>query len=85
MSKKLPSYILDPDAVLKDVPTDTKWRHSLPNYDKATQLFHKHSSTHHAPGSLEDMVQNLVKNWEKGLFYILIPYYFNEFVCRSES
>jgi hypothetical protein len=68
MSEKLPSYLSDPNAVLKDVPSDVKWRDSLPNYDKPNQLFEQHKTTSHPPGSLEDIVQNLVKNWEKGLF-----------------
>jgi hypothetical protein len=66
MSGTLPSYLSDPDAVLKDLSTDIKWRNSLPNYDKANQLFQKHKSTNHKPGSIEDIVQNIVKNWEKG-------------------
>jgi len=76
MSTKLPSYVLDPDAVLKDISSDIKWRYSLPNYDKPNQLFQKHKSTNHTYGSLEDIVQNLVKNWEKGLFYILFLFTF---------
>ncbi len=70
MSTKLPSYLSDPDAVLKDVSTDIKWRYGIPNYDKPNKLFQQHKTTNHSPGSLEDIVQNLVKNWEKGLFYI---------------
>ena len=66
MSSNLPSYLSDPNIVLNDVATDTKWRTSLPNYDKANKLFQQHKTTNHLPGSLEDIVQNLVKNWEKG-------------------
>jgi hypothetical protein len=57
----------DSNAVLKENSQDIKWRHSLPNYDKADLLFQKHKTTNHQPGSIEDLVQNLVKNWEKGL------------------
>ena len=66
MSTKLPAYALDPDAVLKDRPVDIKWRYSIPTYDKVNKLFAKHKITNHSPGSLEDIVQNIVKNWEKG-------------------
>jgi len=66
MSRELPSYVLDPNAVLKDVSVDIKWRNSLPNYDKANKLFENYKKSNHSPGSLEDIVQNLIKNWEKG-------------------
>jgi hypothetical protein len=64
----LPRFCLDKNAVLKDVPSDVKWRYSFPNYDKPNKLFEQHKTTNHSPGSLEDIVQNLVKNWEKGFF-----------------
>ena len=62
----LPTYAQDQDAVLKDVSSDVKWRTGVPNYTKAHQLFDKYKTTNHKAGSLEDIVQNLVKNWEKG-------------------
>ncbi len=68
MSSELPSYLTDSNAVLKETSKDIKWRNSLPNYDKANQLFEKHKTTNHQSGSIEDLVQNLVKNWGKGLF-----------------
>ena len=71
MSTKLPAYTLDPDAVLKQSPADTKWRHSVPSYDKVIALFEKHKITNHSPASLEHIVQNIVKNWEKGKLSIL--------------
>lgn len=70
MSTILPIYLLDPNAVLNNVSTDIKWRHDLPDYSKANQLFQKYKNTDHPTGSLEDMVQNLVKNWEKGFIII---------------
>ncbi len=81
----LPPFCVDRDAVIKEPLNDIKWRNGLPNYSKANGLFEKHKTTDHQPGSLEFIVQNIVKNWEKGLVYTLIPYYFNEFVFRSES
>ena len=66
MSSELPSFPIDPNAVLKESCESVKWRHSLPNYDKANQLFQKHKTKNHPSGSLADLVQNPVKNWEKG-------------------
>jgi hypothetical protein len=62
----LPTFCLDRDAVLKDDSTSTKWRSGIPNYTKANLLFEKHKTTDHQPGSLQFIVQNIVKNWEKG-------------------
>ncbi len=64
----LPSFCLDGDAVLKESSDDIKWRHGIPNYSKANSLFEKHKTTDHQPGSLESIVQNIVKNWEKGIY-----------------
>ncbi len=66
----LPSFCVDPDAVLKETNEDIKWRNGIPNYSKANLLFENHKTTNHKEGSLELIVQNLVKNWEKGWFYI---------------
>lgn len=41
-------------------------RTGIPNYARAHAFFQKHKTTNHKAGSLEDIVQNLVKNWEKG-------------------
>ena len=62
----LPSYVIDVNAVLKNVPNDVKWLHGVPDYSKVNALFEKYKSTDHAPRSLEAIVQNLIKNWEKG-------------------
>jgi hypothetical protein len=62
----LPAYAVDKDAVLKNVSSDVKWRNGIPNYANAHKLFNEHKTTDHKAGSLEDIVQNLVKNWEKG-------------------
>jgi len=66
----LPAYAQDPDAVLKDVSSDVKWRNGIPDYTRAKVLFNKYKTTNHKAGSLEDIVQNLVKNWEKGKIII---------------
>jgi hypothetical protein len=62
----LPPYAVDPDAVLKGQASNVLWRSDIPNYARAHALFNKFKTTDHKAGSLEAIVQNLVKNWEKG-------------------
>jgi hypothetical protein len=62
----LPAYAQDQDAVLKNVSSDVQWRNGIPNYAKAKAFFTQYKTTDHKGGSLEEIVQNLVKNWEKG-------------------
>jgi len=79
----LPSFCVDRDAVLKDPSNSIKWRYGIPNYTKANSLFEKHKTTDHQPGSLEFIVQNIVKNWEKGIQSILIiisNFYFDKYL-----
>ncbi|KAK8011329.1 hypothetical protein PG990_010294 [Apiospora arundinis] len=60
---ELPDYMTDPNAVLKD--TNAEWRHGQPpDYSKTRRVFEQSKQTSHEPGSLPDLVQNLVKNWE---------------------
>lgn len=40
------------------------WNFGLPNYDTADLLFFRGRSKNHPAGSLEDVVENAVKNWE---------------------
>lgn len=63
----LPSFCVDPDACLKDTTGTIKWRYGLPNYNKVQILYEKHKTTNHPAGSLASIVENIVKNWEKGL------------------
>ncbi|CAI2186425.1 12712_t:CDS:2 [Funneliformis geosporum] len=59
----LPDYMTDMNAVLKD---KVEWLHgTIPDYSKANNLFLKERTKIHESGSLEDLVTNLVKNWEK--------------------
>jgi hypothetical protein len=67
----LPAFAHDQDAVLKDVASDVKWRNGIPNYTKAQSFFNQYKTTNHTAGSLEAIVQNLVKNWEKGKIIML--------------
>merc|ERR1719412_2512332 len=41
-----------------------KWRFGLPNYARVNDAYFKHREKIHPEGSLEAVVQKLVKNWE---------------------
>ncbi|KAF3052173.1 hypothetical protein E8E11_005939 [Didymella keratinophila] len=59
----LPDYLTDPDAVLKD--TEVNWRYGrAPDYSKTRKVFSETKQKSHEAGSLPELVQNLVKNWE---------------------
>ncbi|KAL1410543.1 hypothetical protein Q8F55_004556 [Vanrija albida] len=58
----LPDYATNPDAVLGD---DAKWRLGrAPDYSKTREVYRAGKKQNHKPGSLEEIVENLVKNWE---------------------
>ncbi|GAM29178.1 hypothetical protein SAMD00019534_123540 [Acytostelium subglobosum LB1] len=60
----LPDYMTDRNAVLND--EGVKWRHGeAPVYTKANTLYDEQRTNVHATDSLEHLVENLVKNWEK--------------------
>ena len=50
-----------------------QWRDGIPDYKKADLLFFKYKSRNHAPGSLEMVVENLVKKWEMEFTHLLKP------------
>ncbi|KAL1309761.1 hypothetical protein HN51_052459 [Arachis hypogaea] len=51
---------------------NTKWRFGAPpNYDAVNKLFEEGRTKEWAPGSLEEQVQTLVKNWEMEIFHKL--------------
>lgn len=59
----LPDYLTNPDAVLGD--KDAKWRYGrAPDYSKTRKVFAETKQMTHEAGSLPELVQNLVKNWE---------------------
>ena len=41
-----------------------QWRTNKPNYDRANKKYLTEKSLSHAAGSLEQVVENLVKTWE---------------------
>ncbi|KAI7866541.1 hypothetical protein BDF14DRAFT_1812435 [Spinellus fusiger] len=66
----LPDFMVDPNAVLND--KDHKWRYNrVPDYSKVNAAFEAEKTCTHAEGSLENLVSNLVKNWEKEMSYKL--------------
>ncbi|KAH8730541.1 hypothetical protein GQ44DRAFT_581174, partial [Phaeosphaeriaceae sp. PMI808] len=59
----LPDYLTNPDAVLGD--KDANWRYGrAPDYSKTRKMFEETKQMNHEAGSLPELVQNLVKNWE---------------------
>jgi hypothetical protein len=59
----LPSYMTDPNAVLND--STATWRFGkTPDYSKTRKVFAETKRMNHEAGSLPDLVENLVKNWE---------------------
>ena len=65
----VPDILVDCNAVLGD---HAKWRTpsgEAPDYSKANANFESQKTKAWDKGSLEDMVSNLVKNWEKEASY----------------
>ncbi|GME24158.1 hypothetical protein GTA08_BOTSDO07581 [Neofusicoccum parvum] len=59
----LPDYLTDSDAVLKD--QGVKWRYGRPpDYSKTRKVYAETKQMNHEAGSLIQLVENLVKNWE---------------------
>ncbi|CCC11528.1 hypothetical protein SMACR_04517 [Sordaria macrospora] len=59
----LPDYVLDENAVLKDVIDS--WRHGrAPDYSRTRKVYAETKKASHTAGSLPDLVEKLVKNWE---------------------
>jgi len=70
----LPSYLLNPNAVLDDDDGTTEWAGGQkPDYSVVTEMFNRERSIVHPRGSLEDMMANLMKNWDKELHYKTNP------------
>jgi hypothetical protein len=59
----LPDYMTNPNAVLKD--STATWRYGTPpDYSNTRRVFAETKRMNHEAGSLPDLVENLVKNWE---------------------
>ena len=59
----LPDYLTNPNAVLGD--KEAKWRYGrAPDYTKTRKVYAETKQKTHEAGSLPQLVENLVKNWE---------------------
>ncbi|KAK0912626.1 hypothetical protein LTR02_002778 [Friedmanniomyces endolithicus] len=59
----VPDYLASPNAVFND--EGVKWRYGkAPDYSKTRKVWEEGKKTNHAAGSLPQLVENLVKNWE---------------------
>ncbi|KAI1376589.1 hypothetical protein F4677DRAFT_419001 [Hypoxylon crocopeplum] len=59
----MPDYMTGPNAVLKDA--GAQWRNTQPpDYSKTRKFFSETKRGDHKAGSLSELVENLVKNWE---------------------
>ncbi|KAF2155545.1 hypothetical protein K461DRAFT_290566 [Myriangium duriaei CBS 260.36] len=59
----LPDYLTNPDATLGD--KDAAWRYGkAPDYSKTREVWEQTKHMTHQAGSLPQLVENLVKNWE---------------------
>ncbi|CAF4074008.1 unnamed protein product, partial [Rotaria magnacalcarata] len=60
----LPPYAANNKYVINDARSDIKWRHGRPNYSKTIALYIQEKLAKHTPDSMEEIVENIVKNWE---------------------
>ncbi|KAK5131716.1 hypothetical protein LTR08_000604 [Meristemomyces frigidus] len=59
----VPDYLASPNAVFND--EGVKWRYGrAPDYSKTRKVWEEGKKMNHAAGSLPQLVENLVKNWE---------------------
>ncbi|EME49153.1 hypothetical protein DOTSEDRAFT_49468 [Dothistroma septosporum NZE10] len=59
----IPDYLATPNAVFGD--EGVQWRYGrAPDYSKTRKVWAEGKRMNHEPGSLPEMVENLVKNWE---------------------
>ncbi|KAL0933452.1 uncharacterized protein CTRU02_212415 [Colletotrichum truncatum] len=62
-SPGLPDYVTSPNAVFGD--EGVQWRYGrAPDYTKTRKVWREGKKMSHAAGSLPELVENLVKNWE---------------------
>ncbi|QCE15651.1 pathogen-related protein-like [Vigna unguiculata] len=55
----------------QDIEENTKWRYGPPSYEAVNKLFEEGRTKVWAPGSLEEQVQTMVKQWEMEMFHKL--------------
>ncbi|CAF2066892.1 unnamed protein product [Rotaria magnacalcarata] len=69
----LPPYAANNKYVINDARSDIKWRHGRPNYSKTIALYIQEKLAKHTPDSMEEIVENIVKNWEVEVSHKLDP------------
>ncbi|KAF2404332.1 hypothetical protein EJ06DRAFT_469925 [Trichodelitschia bisporula] len=63
LTRGLSDIVTDPNAVLKDITAE--WRYGQPpDYSKTRVVYAQSKKMNHEAGSLPNLVENLVKNWE---------------------
>lgn len=60
-----------------------QWRFGKPNYERVNKLYFQHRTKRHAQGSLEDVVNKLVKNWEVESHHIANPHQWKTMDIKS--
>merc|ERR1719499_589167 len=61
------------ECPVRDLTGDVTWRTTKPNYDNANVKFLRQRSRKHAQGSLEHVVQDIVKNYEMEISHKVVP------------
>jgi len=74
-SSKLPDFVKSMNAVLEDKDSGKiSWLHgSVPDYTVVNGLYLSERTKVPTPGSLEDMITNLIKNWEREISHKTDP------------
>ena len=87
--KMAPNHPDTPNRSYMDNP-DIEWRSVKPNYDATNQKYLNERSRFHKAGSLEKLVEDLVKTWEMESTHkinakvtIKVPYF--NFICNYKS
>ena len=59
-------YLLENDVPIRSYMEDSNisWRHKIPDYTLVNKKYLKEKCKKHQEGSLEKLVENLVKTWE---------------------
>jgi len=60
--------------LIRDYDPGVQWRFGKPNYARVNKLYFEHRSKKHPEGSLEAIVNKIVKNWEVESHHIANPH-----------
>lgn len=62
-----------PDRGMDSLGEEVEWRNGVPDYTTADLYFFRGKSRNHSAGSLEMVVENLVKKWEMEITHFVKP------------